>query len=266
MEKNENRRGYTATEQMVVSAAREIRDGDVIYVGVGLPTLATWLAKYTHAPHCTVVHEVGIIRSTPCPLGQFQDALSVQAMSDSLAGLFYVNALAQHGFVNVGFLGAGQIDRFGNVNDTVVGDYFKPVHRWNGSGGATDVMSFCQRVIIILKQSKRRFPEKVDFVTCPGYMDGEPGRREEYGLLPDTGPSIVITDMGSYRFEGREMTLSSVHSDIGVTLEDIKSEIGWDLRMASDLGETEPPTEEELSTLREKVDPNKMFVDGKFAI
>ena len=258
-------KSYTATEQMVVSAAREIRDGDVIYVGVGLPTLATWLAKYTHAPHCTVVHEVGIIRTTPCPLGQYQDALPVHFMSDALAGLVYVNALAQRGFVNKGFIGAGQIDRYGNVNDTAVGDYHKPVHRWNGSGGANDVMSFCNKVIIILKQSKRRFLDKVDFITCPGYLDGKPGRREEYGLRPDTGPSTVITDLGTYRFENREMTLTSVHTDIGVTLEDIKAEIGWDLKISSDLGESEPPTEEELYILREKVDPTNIFVDGKYA-
>jgi glutaconate CoA-transferase subunit B len=266
MNQHEKGSDYTATEQMVISAAREVRDGDVIYVGVGLPTLATWLAKYAHAPNCTIVHEVGIIRTTPCPLGQFQDTLPVQAMSDFLSGLFYVNALAQHGFVNVGFLGAGQIDRFGNVNDTVVGDYSKPVHRWNGSGGANDVMSFCRKVIIILKQSKRRFPERVDFVTCPGYFDGTSGRREEYGLHPNTGPSIVITDMGIYGFEDREMTLSAIHAGLGVTLEDAKAEIGWHINVSKDLTASEPPTEEELYLLREKVDPYKIFIDGKFNI
>lgn len=256
---------YTASEQMVVSAAREICDGDILYVGVGLPTLATWVAKHLHAPNCTVVHEVGIIRTTPCPLGPFQDSLPVQSMSDLLSGFLYVNALAQRGFINVGFLGAGQIDRYGNVNDTAVGDYHHPVHRWNGSGGANDVMSFCNRVIIILKQSRRRFPERVDFVTCPGYLDGRPGRREQLGLIPDTGPYRVVTDMGVYAFEDGEMTLKSIHADIGVTLEDIKSETGWDLKITEDLKHTPPPTAEELSVLRKKVDPHKIFIDGRFA-
>ena len=220
--------GYSPAEQMVVSAARVIQDGDVIYVGVGLPTLATWLAKLTHAPHCTVVQEVGIIRTTPCPLGQFTDSLPVQSMADSLGGLFHVNALAQSGFINVGYIGAGQIDRYGNVNDTAVGDYRKPAHRWNGSGGANDVMSFCNRVIVVLKQSRRRFPEKVDFVTCPGYLDGKEGRREERGLIPETGPWMVITDMGIYEFADREMTLASVHTSLGVTLEQVRAETGWE--------------------------------------
>ncbi|MBW1799579.1 MAG: hypothetical protein JRJ85_02510, partial [Deltaproteobacteria bacterium] len=211
------------------------------------------------------VQEVGIIRTTPCPLAQFQDSLPVQAMSDSLAGLFYVNTLAQRGLVNVGFLGAGQVDRYGNVNDTVVGDYFKPTHRWNGSGGANDVMSFCNKVIIILKQSRRRFPEKVDFITCPGYLDGQPGRREALGLIPDTGPYMVISDMGIYTFVNREMTLRSIHADIGITVEDIRSETGWEITLSPDLKETDPPTDEELDILRHKVDPHHIFVDGKFA-
>jgi glutaconate CoA-transferase subunit B len=257
---------YTATEQMVVSAARMIRNGDVVYVGVGLPTLATWLAKLTHAPECTVVHEVGIIRTTPCPLGPFTDSLPVQSMADSLGGLFYVNALAQSGFIDTGFIGAGQIDRYGNVNDTAVGDYFQPIHRWNGSGGANDVISFCSRVIIILKQSKRRFPKKVDFNTCPGYMDGRPRQREACGLSMNTGPWRVITDMGLYEFEGGEMTLASIHTDLGLTLKEVKEETGWDLKVSPQLEHTYPPTEAELRVLRKKVDPHKIFIDGKFAL
>jgi acyl CoA:acetate/3-ketoacid CoA transferase beta subunit len=187
-------------------------------------------------------------------------------MADSLGGLFYVNALAQSGFINVGFIGAGQIDRHGNVNDTVVGDYFKPVYRWNGSGGANDVMSFCDRVIVILKQSRRRFPERVDFITCPGYLDGKAGQREERGLPLNTGPWMVITDMGVYGFEDGEMTLMSLHTDIGVKLEDVRAETGWDLKVTPILKTTEPPTQEELQILREKVDPRRLFVDGKFAL
>ncbi len=133
--------------------------------------------------------------------------------------------------------------------------YENPIHRWPGSGEVNDVMSFCKRTIVILRQSKRRFLEKVDFITCPGYLDGKPGRREEIGLLPGAGPSAVVADLGIYGFENGEMVLKSIHSDSGVTLEKVRAEISWDIRITSDLKDTEPPTEEELNIFRTKVDP-----------
>jgi glutaconate CoA-transferase subunit B len=247
--------GYTAAEQMVVSAARQIRDNDIIYVGVGLPMGACLLAKSTHAPNCTIIIENGIVRANLFPLPMGTDTLGSQAFADQLSGLAYVMCLGQAGHISTGFLGAGQVDRYGNANDTVVGDYRNPIHRWPGSGGGNDIMSFCGRTIIILEQDRRRFLEKVDFNTCPGYFDGKPGRREEYGLRPNTGPSAVITNLAEYVFEDREMVLKSVHAGVGVTLEQVKAETAWDLKVSPDLAETKPPTAAELRIYREKIMP-----------
>ncbi|MEE8414174.1 MAG: CoA-transferase [Dehalococcoidales bacterium] len=245
---------YSAAEQMVVSAARQIEGNDVVYVGVGLPMQAGVLAKNLHAPNSTIVIENGIVRASIFPIPRATDNLHSQSYAEQLSGLFYVMCLAQAGYINTGFLGAGQIDRYGNCNDTAVGDYRNPIHRWQGSGGGNDVMSFCGRTIIILEQTKRRFLEKVDFNTCPGYLDGKPGRREEIGLPPNTGPAVVITDLATYCFEDGEMTLKTVHTGCGVTLEKVKAEISWDVKVADDITDTEPPTEEELNVYHEKIE------------
>jgi len=263
MVQNGNALEYSNTDQMIISAAHQIKDNDVIYVGVGLPILASLLAKYTHAPNCKIIFENGIVRSSAFPLPMGTDTLGTQSLAEQLDSMFYVNCLGQSGYINVGFLGAGQIDRYGNVNDTAVGDYLNPVHRWAGSGGGNDVMSFCNRTIIIIRQSKRRFLEKVDFNTCPGYLDGKPGQREEVGLPPNTGPAAVITNLGVYDFEDREMTLKSVHTGVGITLDQVKVEVSWDIKVSSDLKDTKPPTEEELRILRENVDPAGMWAGGR---
>lgn len=257
---------FTAADQMVVSAARQVIDNDSIYVGVGLPMLAALLAKYSHAPRATIVIENGIVRATPYVLPAATDTLGTQTMADQLTSLFYINCLGQSGFMTMGFMGAGQIDRYGNVNDTVIGDYYKPVHRWPGSGGANDVMSFCKRTVVILRQSKRRFPERVDFVTCPGYFDGTPGRRQKEGLPPGTGPVAVVTDLAVFGFENGEMVLRSYHGASGVTLEQVKGAVGWDLKVSPDVKVTDPPTEAELRTLRETVDPQRIWVGGRRAM
>jgi glutaconate CoA-transferase subunit B len=254
---------YDAADQMVVAGAHEINLKDVVYVGLGLPFLSALLAKYTHAPDCTIIIENGIIRTTCFELPAATDTLGSQTMSEQLAGLFYISCLGQAGHIGTGFIGAGQVDRYGNVNDTCVGDYEKPAHRWPGGGGATDVMSFCQRTITMLRQSRRRFPEKVDFITCPGYLDGKPGQREAAGLRPGTGPAMVITDLGCYTFENGEMVLKTVHAGVGVTLEQVRAEVGWDLKVSADVRETTPPTDEELRILRERVDPQHIWVGGK---
>ncbi|MFC1949870.1 CoA-transferase subunit beta [Chloroflexota bacterium] len=266
MVQNESVPRYIDTDQMVVSAARQIRDSDVVYTGVGLPMLAALQAKHTHAPNCTIVIQNGIIRASLFPHPGATDTLGSQALADQLDGLFYVNCLGQAGFISTGFLGAGQIDRYGNVNDTAAGDYRNPVHRWAGSGGGNDVMSFCDRTIIIVRQSRRRFLEKVDFITCPGYLDGRPGQREEIGLRPNTGPSVVITNLGIYTFEDQEMTLKSIHGDVGVTPEQVKAEVSWDLKVADQLEDTLPPTDEELRVFRETVSPGKVWVGGRRAV
>jgi acyl CoA:acetate/3-ketoacid CoA transferase beta subunit len=254
---------YDAADQMVAAGSHQIHQNDVVYVGLGLPFLSALLAKYTHAPDCTIIIENGIIRTTCFELPAATDTLGSQTMAEQLAGLFYVSCLGQAGHISTGFIGAGQVDRHGNVNDTCVGDYHQPAHRWAGSGGANDVMSFCQRSITMLRQSKRRFPEKVDFITCPGYLDGKPGQREAAGLPAGTGPAMVITDLGCYTFEDGEMVLKSVHAGVGVTLEQVRAEVDWDLKVSAGLEETAPPTEEELRVLRERVDPNHIWVGGR---
>ncbi len=254
---------FTPADQMVVSAARHVKDNDSIYVGVGLPMLAALLAKHSHAPNATVVIENGIIRTRLYDLPPGTDSLGVHKQADQLTSLFYINCLGQAGYMTMGFMGGGQVDRYGNINDTVIGDYHKPVHRWPGSGGGNDVMSFCKRTVVILRQSKQRFPEKVDFVTCPGYFDGTPNRREKEGLPPGTGPVAVVTDLGIFGFENGEMILESYHAACGVTLDKVKSEVSWDLKFSPLLKTTEPPTTAELRLLREKIDPQQLWAGGK---
>ena len=266
MGEGEKAMDYKDSDQMIVSASHRIKDSDVVYVGVGLPMVAALLAKHTHAPNCTIIIQNGIVQTTTFQLPAATDTLGSQYMADHLDGLFYINCLGQAGYISAGFIGAGQVNRYGNVNATVVGDYTRPTHRWPGSGGGNDVMSFCNRTIIILRQSRQRFPEKVDFVTCPGYLDGKEGRREQAGLLANTGPSAVITNFGCYEFEDREMVLKSVHGHIGVTLEQVKTEVGWDIRVSPKLEDSMPPTPEELRILREKVDPDRIWVGGKRAM
>ena len=253
MENNNN--SFDASDQMIISAARQIKDNEVVYVGVGLPMVTAMMAKHSHAPNCTIVIENGTVRSTLFPLPGATDTLGVHKMADVLTSLFYVNCLGQAGYIDLGFLGAGQVDRYGNINSTCVGDYRNPVLRWPGSGGANDVMSICRRTVIIVRQSKRRFPEHVDFVTCPGYVDGKPGRREEIGLIPGTGPKAVITNLGCYEFEDGEMVLKTVHTGCGITLDKVKEETGWELKISPDLTDTPPPTAEELLILREVAAP-----------
>ncbi|HEX7475397.1 MAG TPA: CoA-transferase [Dehalococcoidales bacterium] len=254
-----------AADQMIVAASHQLKDYDVIYVGLGLPLLASLLAKYTHAPHTTIIIENGIIRTKIFELPDATDTLGSQTYSDQLNSLLYINMLGQAGFINLGFLGAGEIDKHGNINDTAVGNYRDPIYRYPGSGGANDVISFCPKTCVVVRQSRRRFKEKVDFITCPGYLDGKPGQREVAGLPPNTGPTTVITDMGIYGFENGEMVLKFIHGGIGMTVEKIKAETGWDLKIAPDLQETIPPTDEELRLLREKVDPRHVWVGGKRA-
>jgi glutaconate CoA-transferase, subunit B len=261
-----NNQQFTAVDQMVVSAARLVKNTDSIYVGVGLPMLAALLAKHHHAPDSTIVIENGTIRVTPYDLPPGTDSLGIQAMSDQLTSLFYINTLGQAGFMTMGFMGGGQVDRYGNINDTVIGDYYKPIHRWPGSGGGNDVMSFCKRTVVILRQSKRRFPEKVDFVTCPGYFDGTLNRREREGLSPGTGPVAVVTDLGIFGFDHGEMVLESYHGTCGVTLEKVKAEVSWDLKVSPNICVTEPPNEAEIKLLREKIDPRGLWAGGKRAM
>lgn len=253
---------YSLTEQMIVVAARLLKDGEVVYTGVGLPTVATLLAKLTHAPNLTIIFETGIIRTEPCPLPQGVDTLPSQTHADKLSDAFYINTLAERGFVNVGFVGAGQIDRHGNINSTCSGPYCQPAFRLPGGGGACDITSFCQGWVAILRQKKVRFPVRVDFVTGPGYLDGTPGARERAGLSPGTGPRKVITDMGVFTFVDGELTLESVHTRAGVTRETLRQNTGWDLRELPEVSDTPEPTPEEIDILRHQIQNGAPAVAG----
>lgn len=238
---------YTLTEQMIVVASRLLRDGDTLYTGVGLPTMAAFLAKLTHAPRLTIVFETGIVRTTPCQLPQGVDTLASQEFADKLADVFYINTLAERGLINLGFLGAGQIDRHGNINSTAVGPYRTPAFRFPGGGGACDIACLTKWVAI-LRQKRVRFPAKSDFVTGPGYLDGTPGARERAGLPAGTGPTKVITDLGVFGFVNGDMTLESIHA--GVTIAQVRDNTGWPLSMSPEIAATAAPTRDELEVLR----------------
>jgi glutaconate CoA-transferase subunit B len=239
---------------MVTAAAREIQDGDVVFVGMRLPLLGFQLAKSTHAPNAVGVYELGIVRDTAVPepiltMGDLPTLYQAQWLADT-ADLM---GLLQQGLVDVSFIGGAQLDRFGNLNTSYVGDLDGRFTRLPGSGGACDLASLAKRHIIMMKHEKRRFVEKVDYITSPGYGDGGDWR-ERVGL-PRGGPSAVITTLGVLRFEGesKEMVLTAVHPHISPT--EVQANTGWPLKIAPDLQTTPAPTAEELALIR-RFDPH----------
>jgi glutaconate CoA-transferase subunit B len=243
---------YEADEMMSIAAARSLKDVNACFVGIGLPSTGANLARRTYAPDLVLVYEAGAIGAKPprLPLSIGDGMLGETA--DSIASVPEIfNYWVQPGRIDVGFLGAAQIDRFANINTTVVGDYASPKVRLPGAGGAPEIAASCGEVIVIVRQSKRAFVEKVDFITSVGHLDG-PGARERLGLR-GKGPTKVITDLGILEPdpETAELVLTHVHS--GITAEQAQEATGWDLKIADDLKTTEPPTEEELKALRELV-------------
>jgi glutaconate CoA-transferase subunit B len=243
---------YTPAELMVAAAAREIRDGEVVFVGMRLPLLAFCLARSTHAPTAVGLFENGIVRDSP--------ALAfLVTMSDgpNVAGAVWctdmreVMGLMQSGRVTLGFIGGAQVDRFGNLNTTYVGPRGRTV-RLPGSGGAPDIASLARRHVVIMAHERRRFVERVDYVTSPGH--GEGGDWRARTGLPGGGPSAVITTLGLFRFDRatREMVLASAHP--GVTIEEVQAQTGWPLRLAEGVTETPPPRADELAMIR-RFDP-----------
>ena len=235
---------------MVTAAAREVHDGDVVFVGMRLPLLGFQLAKNSHAPQAVGVYELGIIRDTAVPepiltMGDLPTLYHAQWLADT-ADLM---GLLQQGLVDVSFIGGAQVDRFGNLNTTYVGDSDGAFTRLPGSGGACDLASLARRHIIIMKHEKRRFVEKVDYITSPGYGDG--GNWRKRVGLPRGGPSAVITTLGILRFEpeSKEMILTAVHP--GVTVEEVVENTGWPLKVAQEVETTPAPTAAELAIIRE---------------
>ncbi len=249
---------FTLQELMAVAAAREIKDGEKVIIGTGLPLLGAILAQKTHAPNMVAIYESGAIDCKP-RVTPFSVADSVLAPGSAMqGGLVEGLGMVHCGDIDVGFLGGGQIDKFGNLNTHVIGDYRNPLVRFAGSGGNNDIGAGCKRTIVMMLHERRRFPEKVDFVTTPGYVSGK-GQREKLGL-PGGGPSVVVSTMGILRFhpETREMYLESHHP--GITIETIKKNTGWDLKIAENVRETERPAPELIRILREELDPTGIFL------
>lgn len=245
---------YNTTELMACVASRVLEDGKSVFVGTGLPIIATMLAQRLHAPNLLIVFEAGglgpKLPTIPISVGDsrtFHRACMAASMD-------YVMGVAQQGLVDYGFLGAAQIDRYGNLNTTVIGEHGSPKVRLPGSGGANDVGSLCTRTIILMRHDRLRFMDKLDFLTTPGYLTG-PGAREAAGLPADTGPHRVITQLGVMGFddETKEMSLLSVHP--GVTVEQVKENTSFELHVDGDVAVTEPPSPDELRLLREEIDP-----------
>ena len=242
-------RGYTADEMMTVAASRRLANGSVCFVGIGIPSQAANLARLTHAPESVLIYESGTIGAKPevLPLSIGDGELAEHA--DSVVSVPEIfNYWLQAGRVDVGFLGAAQIDRYGNLNTTVVGPYENPKVRLPGAGGAPEIAASAKEVFIVLRQSRRAFVEKLAFVTSVGHAEGG-GSREKLGY-GGGGPTVVITDLGILEPdpESGEMTLVALHP--GSSVEGAREATGWDLKVAESLKTTEPPTEDELRVLR----------------
>ena len=239
---------YTLNELLVIAAAREIHDYENVILGVGLPTTAGALAKALYAPHVTLMMESGIIDFEPLvPPNHIADAHSCRGFSYA-TDLFSSFTMTYKGFVDVCFLGVAQIDKYGNLNTTVIGDYYKPTLRLPGSGGAADFISYARRTILTMRGGG--FTNKLDYFTSPGYLDGGDSRDKSGLFPPGSGPSMLLTTKGAFRFDSttKEMYLAQVHPRVSVDA--IKEDIPWDLKVASDLTETAPPTDEEINFIR----------------
>ena len=248
------RGGHSPQELMIAAAAREIRDGDLVFVGMRLPILAYGVARQTHAPNARALFELGLLRDEPAQafLGTMGDPPNV-AGALWATGTCKVMGLLAQGDVDLGFIGGAEVDRFGNLNTSYIGGVREPAVKLPGSGGGADIAVLSRRWVTLMTHEPRRLVERVSFVTSPGHGDGTPRWRERNGLLGG-GPVAIVTTLGVLRFPegGGEAFLASVHP--GHTVDEVRERTGWDLRVAGDVGETCPPTAEELAQLG-RLDP-----------
>jgi glutaconate CoA-transferase, subunit B len=249
---------YNMMELRISVAARYLEDGKTVAVGTGAPCAAAMLAQKTNSPDLVVIFEAGgiapLLPEMPISVGDsrtFYKAVMAAGMVDAMS-------TCERGQVDYAFLGGAQIDKYGNINSTCIGDYQKPKVRFPGSGGANDFASFCWHTMIMTVHSKTRFVEKCDFITSPGFLTGA-GAREVAGL-PDGGPYKIITDLGVMGFDEKTkaMMIDSLHP--GVDVEKVQSETGFELIVPDRIGSTEPPSDEELRILRDEVDPLRLVI------
>lgn len=251
---------FTSSELLTINAARLLRNGDTVFVGVGLPNLACNLARRTHAPDLQLIYEAGVIGARPARLPLsigdptlVSGATAVCSMYDIFA--FYL----QRGNIDVGFLGGAQIDQFGNINATVIGDYAHPKVRLPGSGGSMEIAAWANRCYILTPHQKRRFPARVDYATSAGFLAGR-AQRLAAGVRGG-GPQAVVTDLGILEpDENGELVLAALHP--GISPEQVLVNTGWPLKVAAELRETLPPTQEELRILHEELDPQGIYLSG----
>jgi glutaconate CoA-transferase subunit B len=250
---------YSPAEIMVVRAAKELKNSEVVFVGIGLPNLACNLARRLQAPDLVLIYESGAVGAVPSRLPLSigdpclaQDSLSICSMVEVF------NYYLQGGLIDVGFLGGAQVDRFGNINSTVIGNYENPKVRLPGSGGACEIAIHAKKIILILKQTKKSFPEKIDFLTSPGFIN-EHNQRKKYNM-PGHGPALVITDLGVLSFSKKthDMVLTEIHP--GISVQKIRENTEWDLKISRKLATTNSPSSEELRIIREELDPDKIHL------
>jgi glutaconate CoA-transferase subunit B len=250
---------YKPAELLICTASRLMLDNTTAFIGTGIPMLAASLAQRMHAPNLVTIFEFGgtgaILDELPIAVGgqsTFHRAIAATGICD-------VMETAQRGFIEYGFLGGAQIDPFGNLNSTVIGDYRHPKVRLPGSGGGNDVGSHCWQTIAIMRHDTRRFVEDVDFITTPGYLSG-PGAREAAGLPPDTGPFRVVSNLAVLGFHPQSKRMMLLATQPGVSVEDVIEHTGFDLVIAEQVESNPPPTEEELQLLRGEIDQDGLYI------
>jgi glutaconate CoA-transferase subunit B len=249
---------YSPSELMIINASRALEGSHVVFVGVGLPNIACNLAQRTHSPKLELVYESGVFGAHPARLPLsigdptlVSDATSAVSMADLF--MFYL----QGGLVDTALLGGAQIDKYGNLNTTVIGDYANPKTRLPGSGGACEIAINAHRTLMIMRLKRRAFVEKIDFMTSPGHLDGR-ADRAQMGI-PGGGPTRVITDRALFDFDAQSHEMTLVELAPGETAETIQAEVGWPLKVSPNLREITPPTLTELDVIRQKLDPQGLY-------
>ncbi len=248
---------HTTSELLAILSARQLKEGQVVFAGVGIPLLAATLAQRLRCPGLTILFEGGVVGAFVEP-GKLPPSTNDQRCTkraNMVLGSADVLLLLQRGYVDIGFMGGAQIDQFGNLNSSFIGDPEKPKTRLPGTGGGNDISSLAN-MIVAMKHEKRRFVEKVDFITSPGFLRG--GRSRAEGGLPSGGMFRVVTELAVFSFEDELRRMKVMALNPGVTRDQVQDNTGFELLFDDDLSVTEPPTEQELSTLR-LLDPQKLF-------